>query len=121
MAVASAIVVYVALVITMGASFPRSTLQTNMNAMQESCISQYVVVTGVIISSISSALGSLFGGSRVLQALARDDLFPCLKYFAKGTFATCSIYRDNNKKNNLMKSLTKNLMKSLIKLDEILI
>merc|ERR1712195_324447 len=69
----------------MGASFPRSTLKTNMNVMQEACLSKYVVVTGIIISSISSALGSLFGGSRVLQALARDDLFRFLKYFAKGT------------------------------------
>ena len=85
MAVASAVVIYIVLVITMGASFPRSTLKTNMNAMQEACLSKYVIVTGIIISSISSALGSLFGGSRVLQALARDDLFPFLKYFAKGT------------------------------------
>jgi potassium/chloride transporter 9 len=84
-AVGSAIVIYCTLVVTMGASFPRSTLQTNMNAMQEACISKYVVVVGILISSISSALGSLFGGSRVLQALARDNLFPCLKYFAKGT------------------------------------
>lgn len=66
-AIGSAIVVYCALVVTMGASFPRATLKTNMNAMQEACVSKYVVVVGVLISSISSALGSLFGGSRVLQ------------------------------------------------------
>ena len=60
-AIGSAIVVYCALVVTMGASFPRATLKTNMNAMQEACVSKYVVVVGVLISSISSALGSLFG------------------------------------------------------------
>lgn len=84
-AVASAIVIYSVLVLSMGASFPRDTLLTNMNVMQEACFNRYVVVVGIIISSISSALGSLFGGSRVLQALARDNLYPCLSFFAKGT------------------------------------
>ena len=85
LAIGAAIVTYVILVFTIGASFPRSTLVNNMNMMQEACWSRYIVVTGIVVSSISSALGSLFGGSRVLQALAKDDLFPCLRFFAKGT------------------------------------
>ena len=40
---------------------------------------------GILISSLSSALGSLFGGSRVLQAMARDKLMPVLKPFAYGS------------------------------------
>ncbi len=84
-AIMSAIAIYVTIVLTMGASFPRSSLKANMNVMQEACVSKYVVVVGIIISTISSALGSLFGGSRVLQALAKDDLFPIIKPFAKGT------------------------------------
>jgi len=66
----------------MGASFDRTTLRENPNFLQEAAGSwqkghymQYLVVFGVCISSISSALGSLFGGSRVLQALAREWQF----------------------------------------------
>lgn len=34
---------------------------------------------------MSSALGALFGGSRVLQAMARDKLLPIMKPFAYGS------------------------------------
>jgi len=46
---------------------------------------RYLAVVGIMISSASSALGSLFGGSRVLQAIARDDIFPFLRVFAWGS------------------------------------
>lgn len=53
---------------------------------QNACLlSQFVVITGILISALSSALGSLFGGSRVLQAIARDNMFPILKPFAYGS------------------------------------
>lgn len=41
--------------------------------------------SGILISSLSSALGSLFGGSRVLQAMSRDKLLGVLKPFAYGS------------------------------------
>jgi potassium/chloride transporter 9 len=82
LAVCTAIVTYIVMVLTMGASFDRTTLRENPNFLQEATgawtsggWAQYFVVVGIVISSISSALGSLFGGSRVLQALSRDDLF----------------------------------------------
>ena len=85
-ALATALVTYVVLVLSMGAAFDRETLQINMTLMQDGSIwTPYIVIVGIIVSAISSALGSLFGGSRVLQALAKDDIFPCLGYFAKGT------------------------------------
>ena len=85
MAVGTAIVTYVLIAITIAGSFDRNTLLTNMSIMQEASPTPYVVVVGIIISSISSALGSLFGGSRVLQALSRDKLFPGTAFFAKGS------------------------------------
>ena len=46
---------------------------------------RYIVVVGILIASYSSALGAIFGGSRLLQAISRDSLFPFLKPFAYGT------------------------------------
>lgn len=66
--------------------FPRETLKTNMSPMQDLSPSKYIIVVGISISAGSSALGSVFGGSRILQALARDNLpFPGLWFFAKGS------------------------------------
>ena len=44
-----------------------------------------VVAAGVYAATLSSAIGSLMGAPRILQALARDKVFPLLGPFAKGT------------------------------------
>lgn len=43
-----------------------------------------LVVAGVFAATLSSAIGSLLGAPRVLQAVARDNVLPPLKPFAKG-------------------------------------
>jgi len=48
-------------------------------------LTTYVVIAGILISSFSAGLGSLFGGSRVLQAIARDDLYSILRPFKFGS------------------------------------
>lgn len=61
--------------------------QTKSNSQNVAWPSKYIIVMGVSVSAFSSALGSVFGGSRVLQALGRDDLPPGagLSFFAKGS------------------------------------
>ncbi|MCA9798710.1 MAG: amino acid permease [Cyanobacteria bacterium HKST-UBA04] len=45
----------------------------------------FLVTAGVFAATLSSALGSILGAPRVLQALARDPILSMLKPFAKGT------------------------------------
>lgn len=85
-AVLVAMITYVAIIITEAACFDRETLKNNDTIMQETAHVPDLVIMGILISTSSSALGSVFGGSRILQALARDELFPYTKWLGKGSF-----------------------------------
>lgn len=84
-AVFIAISVYFCLIVVIGASVERDTLQNNLNIMQDVCFWPPLIAIGLIASTVSSALGNLVGSGRILQALARDDLFPFLFPFKWGT------------------------------------
>ena len=45
----------------------------------------FLVVAGVFAATLSSAIGSFLGAPRVLQAVARDQVIPPLRPFARGT------------------------------------
>jgi len=84
-AVGTSIVFYMLLIVAYGGAYSRTTLLNSDTVLQETAWADWLVITGILISSASSALGALFGGSRILQALARDDVFPGLSIFAQGT------------------------------------
>ena len=44
-----------------------------------------LITAGVFAATLSSALGSMMGAPRILQAFARDEVFPSLKFFAAGS------------------------------------
>eukprot|EP00937_MAST-01D_sp_MAST-1D-sp2_P002693 g2693.t1 len=84
-AVSTAFLCYLLLVIGQAGTLSRTALQYNVRVLQFSCINQYLIVLGVATACLSTALGSMFGSARILQAIARDNLFPMLKPFGKGT------------------------------------
>ena len=77
---------YIVLILSMAAVFTREALIMNCIPMQDVAFSPLVIIIGITVSASSSALGALFGGARVLQALSRDKLYGgYLKPFAMGT------------------------------------
>ncbi|GAB1610275.1 hypothetical protein Ahia01_001313600 [Argonauta hians] len=44
---------------------------------------EYLILAGVFSATLSSALASLVGAPKVLQAVSKDKIFPFLHYFAK--------------------------------------
>lgn len=85
MAVLCALISYLSIFLTEAAVFDSETLKGNMNILQESTQFPVIIVIGILISTASSALGAIFGGSRVLQALATDKLFPGINWLGKGS------------------------------------
>ena len=88
-AIATAILVYLCMILSFGGSFNSNTLRAVTTIPQNvsyGMFGYYLSICGVLISSSSSALGSLFGASRVLQAIARDNIFG--KYFRKMGYGT---------------------------------
>jgi len=65
----------------------RSASDLTSNNLIVSDISRWpvLITAGVFAATLSSALGSMMGAPRILQALARDSIFPSLTIFGKGS------------------------------------
>lgn len=87
-AVAVTGVVYVGQAVLLGGS--RSHEQLVANTMVISDIARWplLISLGVFAATLSSALGSMMGAPRILQAFARDDVFKSLRVFAQGSGKT---------------------------------
>ncbi len=84
-AIVCSLSVYVFLTFLIGASVERKALISNLNIFQDCAWSEAVIIAGVIMSTVSSALGSLVGSARVIQALARDKIIAIFKIFSYGS------------------------------------
>lgn len=81
-AVGGSMLVYLALAMIIGAAGERWALIENVLLMADMCLSPYLVYAGVYAATFSSALASLVGAPRILNAVACDKLIPALEIFA---------------------------------------
>lgn len=79
--------VYFLQIVFYGGGFGRETLINEpFKVMIDNALfgAGFMVVAGVYAATLSSALGRFVGAPRVLQAIARDEIVPLLRPFAKG-------------------------------------
>ena len=79
--------IYVAITVFFAASTPRDILLGDGFVMKDRAWSGALIYAGVFAATLSSALGSMMGAPRILQAFARDNIFHRLKFFARGSGA----------------------------------
>ena len=80
--------VYLAFAVLLGGSVSREALRSDSMTVAKHALIPWLIIVGVFAATLSSALGSMMGAPRILQALARDDALPFLKPFAKGSGPT---------------------------------
>ena len=76
------LIIYVVLAIFIGLSIDPEVLNSNNNILMEIAIYAPAVAAGIWGATLSSALGGILGGPRILQAMSIDKITP--KIFAKG-------------------------------------
>jgi len=77
--------VYLGMALLLGASRTSATLISNNMIVRDIALWPILITAGVFAATLSSALGSMMGAPRILQAFARDDVFSSLKLFAAGS------------------------------------
>jgi amino acid transporter len=87
-AIAVGFIIYLLEILLCGGSQQRGDLQAQpfeMLVRNALWGTGFLVMGGVFAATISSAVGSFLGAPRVLQALARDQIFPILGIFGRGS------------------------------------
>jgi amino acid transporter len=78
-------VVYLAMAVLLAGSATRAQLQDDQMIVRGLARFGWLITAGVFAATLSSALGSMMGAPRILQALAKDTIFPKLGLFAAGS------------------------------------
>ena len=87
-AVGISIVIYFAVAIVFASVMPGEDLSREYEVMKRVARIEWLIDTGVIAATLSSAMASLLGAPRMLQSLASDRIFPLLVPFARGAGPT---------------------------------
>ncbi len=78
-------VIYLGLAILLGAVRSRDVLKEDALVMSDIAIWAPLITAGVFAATLSSALGSMMGSPRILQAFSRDGVLPVLRPFSMGS------------------------------------
>lgn len=84
-AIAATAIVYAAMAIMLAGAASNVTLHEDPLIVRTVSLWPWLITAGVFAATLSSALGSMMGAPRILQALARDTIFPKLQIFAAGS------------------------------------
>jgi amino acid transporter len=84
-AVGVSTLIYAAIAVLLAGSVTRAGLLGDGFVMKDRAFSGALIYAGVIAATLSSALGSMMGAPRILQAFARDNIFRSLKGFGRGS------------------------------------
>ncbi len=82
LAIGTGLVVYLSLSLFIYYRIPMAELRTNTNVLVEFSWIPQAVIAGIWGATLSSALGGILGGPRILQAMSLDGITP--RFFAKG-------------------------------------
>jgi amino acid transporter len=85
LSIAFTFVVYLLVSLLLAASNTREVLLGEGFVMKNTAWSPALIFAGVIAATLSSALGSMMGAPRILQAFSRDGIFKWLGFFGHGS------------------------------------
>jgi len=84
-AMLSTLIAYLLVIFSLASSATHSSFVHNANVIQETSIWPPIIFAGEFATTFFSALMGLVGSAKLMQALARDRLFPGLSVFGMGT------------------------------------
>jgi amino acid transporter len=80
--------VYLSQAVLLGCVRPSPDLIGNNLIIKDIALWPILITAGVFAATLSSALGSMMGAPRILQAFARDKIFSWLNFFSAGSGST---------------------------------
>ena len=87
-AIAFTAVIYFSIAYLLAASNTREVLLSDAFVMKDTAWSGALIYAGVFAATLSSALGSMMGAPRILQAFAKDDIISGFQFLGKGSGTT---------------------------------
>ncbi|KAI9671577.1 MAG: hypothetical protein M1817_003629 [Caeruleum heppii] len=76
---------YTIVIMAMAATITRASFYRNVNIIQDTNISEVLILLGEFATAFFSSLMGVIGSAKLLQALARDNLLPGVGIFGQGT------------------------------------
>ena len=84
--------IYCAMAFALAGCSTSEVLIDNRMVVGDIAVWPILIVAGVFAATLSSALGSMMGAPRILQALAKDTIFSSLTLFSTGSGASSARY-----------------------------